>query len=773
MPPIDPPPDFSTPSPYYGDDWGGVKSQKRRKPPRQPKTKQQMQAQWLAFGLVTLAILMAITLLPRESAGVVFWGAMSLLVGGAVGIKGIQNLPNIRAMLRRDMRRLRTSYRENHAQVGFWLALLAVGLMVLAGNRFSPGADNSRLEAGLIYLALGIAAVGVIPRSIAQEWREIRAHLRDQSNWILFGLGVLILWVVAEANGQIIGLGLVDDLSHDDQFVYWCVGLVLVIAGLGGVQWLKSIRLKRDMAWEWVTVIIILLLGFAIRLWELENAVHKFIDELNFGSVVLYFEGDDNIKLLHPSIRGFPALYAYWQHWGVGAYGRDLFTLRIVSVVIGTLTLPAVYWLGRELFDKYTGLIAAALLAAFPPHIQYSRLGLNNIADPLFGVLALAAMSHAVKSQKRRDYAISGVCLGLTHYFYEGGKLLYTPLMVTWIILGLVLWRQRPSLQGLGIALLAFVVVAAPIYYTLEGIHAPLTPRMDEVRRATDQERTVDEAPSRDLFIARLKTAFRVYTHQPEEPNFYFGGEHALVLGTLIPLGLLGLAHTIWRVGSPAFVLVIWLVSTSVGNSFLNAPAISARYVVVFPALALLIAVGIRETGTRIWPKKLPAYSQGIVVAGLVTALCIYQVDFFMGPQLTYFNQQVRNKQKDGEDALFRARKLPLGTHIYIIGDDIIDYGYAQGIMIYLRPGMTVEILAPDQLTWLYLEAMTKLENAAFFVIPEDTRTIDRIRRFFILLPPEKSPYNVPEDKQFLMYYAPTYLQQRPYPPVLGIEPQP
>lgn len=773
MPPIDPPPDFSTPSPYYGDDWGGVKSRKRRKPPRPPKTKQQLQAQWLAFGLVTLAILMAVSLLPRESAGVVFWGAVSLLVGGAVGIKGIQNLPTIRAVLLRDIRRLRTGYRENHTRVGFWLALLAAGLMVLAGNRFSPGADNAELDAGLVYLALGVAAVGVIPRSQTQKRWEIRTSLRDHTNWILFGIGVLILWVVAEANGQLIGLKLLDDLPHDDQFVFLCAGLVLVTVGLGGAQWLRGIQLRRDMVWEWVTVLIILLLGFGIRLWELESAVHKFIDELNFGSVVLYFEGDDTIKLLHPSIRGFPALYAYWQHWGVGTYGRDLFNLRIVSVVMGTLTLPAVYWLGRELFDKHTGLMAAALLAALPPHIQYSRLGLNNIADPLFGVLALAAMTHAVKSQKRRDYAIGGVCLGLTQYFYEGGKLLYTPLMVTWIILGLVLWRQRPSLQGLGIALLAFVVVAGPIYYTLEGIHAPLTPRMDEAQPESDVMTTAQEESSRDVYLERLKTAFRVYTHQPEGPNFYFGGEHALVLGVLIPFGLLGIAYTVWRLRSPAFVLVIWLVSTSVGNSFLNAPAISARYVVVFPALALLIALGIRETGANLWPRKLPAWSQAVAVTGLVVALCIYQVDFFMGPQLTYFNQQVRNKQKDGEDALFRARKLPLGTHIYIIGDDIIDYGYAQGIMIYLRPGMTVEILAPDQVTWLYLEAMTNLENAAFFVIPEDTRTIDRLRRFFILLPPEKSPYNIPEDKQFLMYYAPTYLQQRPYPPVLGIEPQP
>ncbi len=776
MPPIvpsDTPPDFSTPSPYYGEDWGGRASRKKDRPPRPPKTKQQNQAQWMAFGLVVLAVVMAITLLPKESAGVLFWGAVSLLIGGVVGIKGVQNFHAILASVRRDIRQVRTGYQKHRVRVASGLAWLAMGLMVLAGNRFSPGVNDSRLEAGLVYLALGAVVIGVMPRSTVKVWEITRTQLRDQSNWVLFGVGLLILWVVAEANGQLLKVDLLSDVPHDDQFVYLCAGVVLVAGGLGGVQWLKAIRVNRDVAWEWVAVTVIALLGFGIRLWHLQSAVHKFVDEMNFATVVLYFETGDNIKLLHPIIRGYPALFAYWQHWGMGTFGRDLYTLRIVSVVLGTLTIPAVYVLGREVFNRRIGFMAAALLAAFPPHIQHSRLGIGIIADPLFGTLALAFMARAIKTQKRRDYALSGVCLGLTQYFYEAGRLLYPPLVVVWVVIGLILWTPKPSVRGLLITLLAAVVVAVPIYYTLTGLQSPLLPRMEESGWMTKADSLPESESPREAYINRLKTTFRVYTNLPESLLYYYGGDHAFLLGAVIPFFLMGGAYALWWLGSPAFLLVIWVVSTSVGNSLIKDVTISARYVVVFPALALLVAVGISETASLVWPKKLPAYSQAIVVTGLIIGLCLYQVDFYIGPQLTRYNEQIRTKQKDGEDALFRARELPIGTHIYIVGDDIIDYGYAQSIMRYLKPGMLVETMSPDQLSFLYIETLPQQENLAFFVMPEDTRTFDRLRRFFVLMPPEKSPYPIPEDQQFLMFYAPADLQQHANPPVIGIEPQP
>ncbi len=53
--------------------------------------------------------------------------------------------------------------------------------------------------------------------------------------------------------------------------------------------------------------------------------------------------------------------------------GQDEFTLRLLSVLFGALSVGLIYHLGRQLFGSRAGLIAAILLTLCIPHIFYSR----------------------------------------------------------------------------------------------------------------------------------------------------------------------------------------------------------------------------------------------------------------------------------------------------------------------------------------------------------------------------------------------------------------
>ena len=109
--------------------------------------------------------------------------------------------------------------------------------------------------------------------------------------------------------------------------------------------------------------------------------------------------------------------WAIWQFAGECALAE--------CVVRHTLTIPAVYVLGKRLFDHRTGLLAGALLMAFPPHIHFSRIALNNIVDPCFAVVGFIFLLDGFRTQSRRSYALAGVCFGLTQYFYEGGRIVF------------------------------------------------------------------------------------------------------------------------------------------------------------------------------------------------------------------------------------------------------------------------------------------------------------------------------------------------------------
>src|SRR5690606_16338475 len=115
------------------------------------------------------------------------------------------------------------------------------------------------------------------------------------------------------------------------------------------------------------------------------------------------------------------------------------------------------------------------------PLIHFSRMGINNIADPLFAVLALAFMVRGLKYGYLGDYAFAGVMLGLTEDFYEGGTLPYTPLILGWLALIVWFWRPWGQWHGVLVLLVAALLVAFPgLYLSLAGEIA-FTPRLEAI----------------------------------------------------------------------------------------------------------------------------------------------------------------------------------------------------------------------------------------------------------------------------------------------------
>jgi 4-amino-4-deoxy-L-arabinose transferase-like glycosyltransferase len=220
------------------------------------------------------------------------------------------------------------------------------------------------------------------------------------------------------------------DVSSDVQFLILCLGIGLAVYGLAGHPPPPPMTDKSKYATgqrfaRLLVPVLILFLAFAARIWNLYDSNRFFIDELLHVAGIRAVSTDASTGILIPfsGIAAFPYIFPFLQHHAITIFGHNFLGLRVVSAVIGTLTVAALYVLGRSLFGRKTALIAAALLATFPPHLQFSRIGLNNIADPLFGTLALAFLGRGLMSNRRMDYVVGGAMLGLTHYFYEGGRL--------------------------------------------------------------------------------------------------------------------------------------------------------------------------------------------------------------------------------------------------------------------------------------------------------------------------------------------------------------
>jgi hypothetical protein len=97
---------------------------------------------------------------------------------------------------------------------------------------------------------------------------------------------------------------------------------------------------------------------------------------------------------------------------------------RAFSVLCGTLTILALYWFGRRLYDKPTGLAAAAFLAVAPVAVRDAHYVKLDVPVTLFVVLAHGALARIIMdpgvAARRGSWFLAGVLSGLavsTQYY--------------------------------------------------------------------------------------------------------------------------------------------------------------------------------------------------------------------------------------------------------------------------------------------------------------------------------------------------------------------
>ncbi|WP_423066857.1 glycosyltransferase family 39 protein [Devosia sp. CN2-171] len=69
----------------------------------------------------------------------------------------------------------------------------------------------------------------------------------------------------------------------------------------------------------------------------------------------------------------YPPLHNIFLFAVTHTFGDSEFWLRLPSVVFGTLTIPAVYWVGCKPHSRRAGLFAAAILSLAAFHVDYSQ----------------------------------------------------------------------------------------------------------------------------------------------------------------------------------------------------------------------------------------------------------------------------------------------------------------------------------------------------------------------------------------------------------------
>ena len=224
---------------------------------------------------------------------------------------------------------------------------------------------------------------------------------------------------------------------------------------------------RKKISAEGALLALILLAGCLVRLAALDrNPLGLHQDEAysayNAWSVMRY--GIDSYGYTRPVYytvwgSGMSVLYSWLEMPFLALLGTTVWAIRLPQAVLGCLSIPAVYGLGKEMGGRHLGLLFAGFLAINPWHIQQSRFGLDaNLAVPMF-LFSMYFLCRYLNG-KRRSVWGAVFFAGLTLYSYA----------LTWILvpavllLCLIFFRRRICFDRrlLGAALLLFAM-AVPL----------------------------------------------------------------------------------------------------------------------------------------------------------------------------------------------------------------------------------------------------------------------------------------------------------------------
>ncbi|HEX3839313.1 MAG TPA: glycosyltransferase family 39 protein [Acidimicrobiales bacterium] len=315
-----------------------------------------------------------LVLLPRSRAGegglLPALGITALIGGAAVGVVALAPAALVTALFGSQYRQVAG------VLVLYMTAMSLLGIArVLVAHRCATGAGRS----SLVLAAMAVAAQAGLIVSFGHDTRSVA------------------LSTTAAVSGLTVSLGVAEALRWERLRQRW--------ASLHAT-------LVRPVT---LAVLGFSLTGLVVRLivprglW-LDEATSVDQARMSFAGMISNLRTTD----VHPPLY-FSVLWVSVRWLGSGELA-----VRLPSIIAGSLVVPMLYVLGKEAYDRRTGVVAAAVGSVAPIMVWYSQEARMYALLMLFGVIALWAQVRILNRGGRLVwvvYAVASIALVWTQYF--------------------------------------------------------------------------------------------------------------------------------------------------------------------------------------------------------------------------------------------------------------------------------------------------------------------------------------------------------------------
>ncbi|GAB4402269.1 MAG: hypothetical protein Kow00123_12510 [Anaerolineales bacterium] len=564
------------------------------------------------------------------------------------------------------------------------LALAVWGQYLLARQRpaFADGVVLYAISAVLFLVLNGIADRAGIGLALPSfEAREGPAHPPVWPRPARIGLVAASLLCAGGALRVIISR----PPAYWGAFYLWLASIVLFVAAqvhrpsfAGWAEWKRRAYANR---WEIAAVALMLVGGALLRGVNLAGVpANVGGDEGSQGLEAIDFLTGAKTNMFETGWLGVPTMSFLWQALWFKVFGISVTTLRLPWAFVGTVTLLVFYLLVRRLLGKRLALISTFFLTTYHYHIHYSRLGSNQVADALFMALVLYFLTRGLSTRQPLDFALAGVSLGASIYFYAGARLTFVVVAAYLVVVGLLDERKlRGQASNLMILVGAAFVVALPLGYFYYKHPDDFNARLNMVGIIQsgwlEREVQITGRPAIRILADQFQRAFFAFNYYHDRTVWY---------GATIPLMdfassiffLLGLvlATFRWRRdGYLPFLVWFWL-GLILGGMMTESPPSSQRLITLAPSASLFASLALTRTWDMLGAAmgKARAWSDRFIVISLVCLALIGTVYYFhrLMPKRLYGSL-------NGEVA------TEMGYYLRDLGPDYRCYFFGPGRMYY------------------------------------------------------------------------------------------
>ena len=216
-----------------------------------------------------------------------------------------------------------------------------------------------------------------------------------------------------------------------------------------------------------VVVLSRMILGLAIasgaflRLWQI-NAMGFNTDEAVYAGQAAAIAGVPVLKDIFPIFRAHPLLFQFLLSIVYRVHFSDVIG-RLLSVAIGLGTVYLTYQIGKTLYGRMPGALAALFMALMPYHVVVSRQVLLDGPMTFFTALTLFMLARFGKTQRAIWLFAAGGSMGLAVITKETSIV-----MLGGVFTFLALAPEvRTRLRDLVVATVVMVLTIAPFPLTL------------------------------------------------------------------------------------------------------------------------------------------------------------------------------------------------------------------------------------------------------------------------------------------------------------------